>query len=64
MNFNGMCKFCNHEMELIDQYNNKYTDIDTYIYWCSYCGAVLDWYEEYPIQDDDWREPIMTRSYV
>lgn len=31
MNFDGICKFCNHKMDLIDNYTNKYTCCEVYI---------------------------------
>jgi len=49
-------------MELIDNYRHKYNDCEVNIYWCPYCGSILNWWDEKPIQDDDWKEPIMTKS--
>jgi len=66
MNFDEICKFCNYQMELIEHHEHPHSSSggETYIYWCPYCGAILDWYDTKPIQDDDWKEPIMTKDCI
>lgn len=61
---NAVCKFCDHNMEHIYYHCDNYDCTETYIYWCPYCGAILYWYDKDPIQDSDWKEPIMTKDCI
>jgi len=27
------------------------------LYWCPNCGTILDWYDAYMINDDNWKTP-------
>ena len=54
--FNEKCKNCHTEMKILrDEGENTYGTQT--LYWCPNCGTILDWYDAYMINDDNWKTP-------